>query len=470
MESLNRKDTIIIPSVKELPESWSMEREILEPQGVQSLIVVPILNDSQLIGFVGLDSVNQLKVYSFSEINMLKVWSNMLASILNKQRVEKLLNQTRENYEIFFNTIDDFLFVLDVQGKIIHTNKTVNNRLGYSSEDLLDKSVLMVHPMEQREEAGRIVGEMLAGTSEFCPVPLETKSGNSIAVETKVKQGYWNGQPVIFGVSKDISKIKLSEEKFSKAFHSNSALMAISGFDNGIFIDVNNSFVEKVGFSRDELIGKYFADFNIIEGLDFREKIKDKLNQNILVRDIEINLRPRSGEVIIGMLSVDSIYIENQKCLLILIVDITDRKRTEENLRKARIEADNANRAKSEFLSRMSHELRTPLNSILGFAQLMEMSELIPSHKKRVNHILNNGKHLLNLINEVLDIAGIESGKQTLTIANVLLKGIINEVMDVVQVVANKRNVNICHDFVEVLVGFGKGPIHPLRVLSHFQS
>jgi len=123
--------------------------------------------------------------------------------------------------------------------------------------------------------------------------------------------------------------------------------------------------------------------------------------------------------------------------------DITIRKRTEEELLNARIDADKANIAKSEFLSRMSHELRTPLNSILGFAQLMEMGEIIPSQKKGISYILSNGKHLLSLINEVLDISGIEAGRQILSPETINLYEVINEITDSIQLAANHRKITI---------------------------
>jgi signal transduction histidine kinase len=94
-----------------------------------------------------------------------------------------------------------------------------------------------------------------------------------------------------------------------------------------------------------------------------------------------------------------------EKVILLAIEDITARKINENELSIAKAEAERANVAKSEFLSRMSHELRTPMNSIFGFAQLMSMGELNPANKKGVNQILKSGKHLLELINEVLDIA-----------------------------------------------------------------
>ncbi len=384
--------------------------------------------------------LNRGKVHTWDDDGKPLLMSGTHQDITEQKRVESLLIQTRHNYETFFNTIDDFLFVMDQQGNIIHTNTTVIVRLGYSIEELSGKSVLMVHPSERREEAGRIVGEMLAGTADFCPVPLITKSGNYIPVETRVKQGFWDGMSVIFGVSKDISKIKLSEEKFSKAFQSNAALMAISTLD-GRFINVNNSFVKALEYSLDEIIGKTSGELRLFDDPSLRAILTEKLSKNIPVREVEVAVRTKSGSKIIGLFSADLISVGEETCLLTMVVDITERKRMEEDLKKARREADSANVAKSEFLSRMSHELRTPMNSILGFAQLMEMGELSPAHRKNVGFILSSGKHLLSLINEVLNIASIESGRIALLLEPVQLSGIINQMLGDAYPIAAKRNL-----------------------------
>ena len=123
--------------------------------------------------------------------------------------------------------------------------------------------------------------------------------------------------------------------------------------------------------------------------------------------------------------------------------DITEQKKYEDELSKAKSEAEQANAAKSEFLSRMSHELRTPMNSILGFAQLMDMEELNPVHKKGVNQILKNGKHLLDLINEVLDISRIETGRLTISREPVETSNIISETIDIVRNLADENNISI---------------------------
>ena len=112
-------------------------------------------------------------------------------------------------------------------------------------------------------------------------------------------------------------------------------------------------------------------------------------------------------------------------------------------LRQAKDEAERANRAKSEFLSRMSHELRTPLNAVLGFGQLLEMDELLPEQRQGVEQILKSGRHLLELINEVLDIARIESDRLTVALEPVEVGALMQEVLDMTRPLAAQSNIQL---------------------------
>ena len=152
-------------------------------------------------------------------------------------------------------------------------------------------------------------------------------------------------------------------------------------------------------------------------------------------------------------------------------LDITDRKLVEEEVRElnlalearvaertgqlesantnlvdAKEEADRANEAKSEFLSRMSHELRTPLNAVLGFAQLLEMDELSPSQMESVDQIRRGGQHLLGLINELLDIGRIEAGRLALTIETVALATVVEEAAELISPIAAERDIAVYVD------------------------
>ena len=130
-----------------------------------------------------------------------------------------------------------------------------------------------------------------------------------------------------------------------------------------------------------------------------------------------------------------------------VVHDITLARYSENILRQAKEEAERANRAKSEFLSRMSHELRTPLNSILGFAQLLALADLAVQHKGNVEQILKGGYHLLELINEVLDLARVEAGRLSLSPEPVQIKDAVKEALDLVRPIASSQNITLSAEF-----------------------
>jgi PAS domain S-box-containing protein len=127
-------------------------------------------------------------------------------------------------------------------------------------------------------------------------------------------------------------------------------------------------------------------------------------------------------------------------------LDIDERRRAGEARREAQEAAETANRSKSEFLSRMSHELRTPLNAVLGFGQVLELDELTDDQRLSVGQILKGGRHLLGLINEVLDISRIEAGELALSPEPVLASELITEVADLMRPVAAQRGIQLVVD------------------------
>lgn len=436
-------EDVNIPNVSDLPDDWREEHELLQSLGVKTLVVLPMFLDNKLIGSLSIESLSDFKIYSSSEFNIIKVGCSLLASLINNKRTENLLEQSRVNIETFFNTIDDFLWVIDKKGRFLYSNQTMLNLLGYSSDDIFGKHILSFYKDEYKNKAKEVLIGFLKNRTNACSLHLPSKNGTLIPAETRIKEGLWDGMPAYFGVSKDITQIQLSEKKFSTVFHSNSAMMSILHFGDGNFIDVNQAFTDVLGYKKEELLGCNSKDLNIFVDLDQRSFIFKKLNNGESVREVEILMRTKNGELKTGLFSGDSFFVGDEPFFLTVNVDITERKKAEDQLKQARLEAEKANMAKSEFLSRMSHELRTPMNSILGFAQLLEMGELNAPQKKGIDHILKSGKLLLELINDVLEISKIEAGHLPFSLEPVPLDSIIRETADSVLPMAEKRGITI---------------------------
>ena len=189
---------------------------------------------------------------------------------------------------------------------------------------------------------------------------------------------------------------------------------------SGIITDVNKQMEALTGCTRDELIGapfkNYFTDPERAEA-----GIKLVLSEK-KVTNYELTARARDGKETVVSYNATTFYDRDRKLQGVFAAarDVTERKRLDQVLQEKNVElesarsvAEKANLAKSDFLSSMSHELRTPLNAILGFAQLMESGSPppTPAQKASIDQILKAGWYLLELINEILDLALIESGQ-----------------------------------------------------------
>ena len=187
----------------------------------------------------------------------------------------------------------------------------------------------------------------------------------------------------------------------------------------GIITTISPSVEKYLGYTPGELIGKSIRVLykNTLD----RKIFRTKLFKNGYINNFDIEMKTKDSTLIYVLMSIHIVYDKKGKPVLLVgsIRDVTDKKKIELALLTAKKYAEEANRTKSEFLANMSHELRTPLNSVIGFSDILIENIAGPLSEKQehyVSNISNSGKHLLGLINDILDISKIEAGEADLKI------------------------------------------------------
>jgi PAS domain S-box-containing protein len=220
----------------------------------------------------------------------------------------------------------------------------------------------------------------------------------------------------------------------------------------GIITDVNKQMEALTGCTRDELIGAPFKNY-FTDPARAEAGIKLVLSEK-KVTNYELTARARDGKRTVVSYNATTFYDRDRTLQGVFAAarDVTERKRVERELQETNVElegaksaAEKANLAKSNFLSSMSHELRSPLNAILGFAQLMESDQPPPSasQKASIDQILHAGWYLLELINEILDLAMIESGRLSLSLEPVELASVMVECRGMIEPQAQRRGIKV---------------------------
>ncbi|MDO8416405.1 MAG: PAS domain S-box protein [Agitococcus sp.] len=221
---------------------------------------------------------------------------------------------------------------------------------------------------------------------------------------------------------------------------------------SGIITDVNKQMEALTECSRDELIGAPFKSF--FTSPELAEKAIKQVLSEKKVTDYELTVCARDGKKTVVSYNATTFFDRDRKLQGVFAAarDVTERKRLDDVLHEKNIElqnaksiAEKANLAKSDFLSSMSHELRTPLNAILGFTQLMDGGSPPPTatQKRSIDQILKAGWYLLELINEILDLALIESGKLSLSMEPVSLAEVMHECWLMVEPQTTKRGIQV---------------------------
>jgi PAS domain S-box-containing protein len=385
--------------------------------------------------------------------------------------IEQQLRDSNGQIRSILNTVVDAVITLDASSDLIETvNPAAERMFGYGSSEMEGLNFRTLVPELDQVKANAGPDYYSAGDDDRSiglerEVAGRRKDGSEFPLEMAVSEMWVNGNRHFTAVLRDITLRKqidserelLNERLRDQHFYVRSLIESnvdamMTADPSGIISDVNKQMEFLTGCTRDELIGSPFKS-HFSETAEAEKFIESVLAVN-KVTDFEMIARNRNGYETAVSCNATTFYNRDRQLqgVFASVRDVTDRKRLDRilidsnvELERAKSVAEAANSAKSDFLSSMSHELRTPLSAILGFTQLIDMSvpPITALQKRSVDQILKAGWYLLELINEVLDLAVVESGNFQMSMESIELKEVLETCRDMLQSQASERDISI---------------------------
>jgi PAS domain S-box-containing protein len=381
---------------------------------------------------------------------------------LRETRLE--LEEARDRYRELYDFAPVGYFTLDRQGLIQEANLTGAAQLHTERTRLVGEYLSRWLDREDADALYRHLGEACR-TAEPCrlEVALRLSDKSPLWVRLESVAGTdAQGREICRTTVSDISAEKEAERDrterqrlYENLFVNNHAVMLLLDPASGRIIDANPAAANYYGYSREELLGRPISDINLLEPTIVRNIMRDV--ENLKRQRFEFRHRLASGEVREVEVYSGPLTQNGRTLLFSIVHDITDRKKAEQELKRARIQAEDANRAKSEFLANMSHEIRTPMTVIFAALEQLEMAGLPPDQGRLLGMAQTAASNLLTLIDDILDISRIEARKMKIRREPFLLRETLHKTVEMFRPKVLKRNLRldleVAEDVPELVVG-----------------
>jgi PAS domain S-box-containing protein len=399
-----------------------------------------------------------------------------LRDITVRRQAQEALVESEERYRSVFDNSPAIMLLIDpATGKITDANEAACSFYGYSCEEFLSLKITDINMLSEDEVRSEMTKARKGHRTYF---KFRHRLANGTIRDVEVYSGpiTIGGQNMLFSVVHDDTERKKaeralveSEERFRTAIeNSNDGVSVIKGRRH---IYVNKKWLEIFGYDRPEEITDLEGPPHIVHPDDLNivtRYSQSRQKGNPAVMRYEFKGLKKTGETIYVDVSQSPVFLHGEAVYFSFVRDITERKKYEEELKRAKEAAEAATRAKSEFLANMSHEIRTPINAIVGLSRLALKTDPVPQLNDYLTKIDSSARILLDIINGILDLSKIEANKLIITSTDFRLDKLMKEVADMFTFQAEKKGLgfvfHIEKEVPEMLTG---DPLHLSQILTN---
>lgn len=369
---------------------------------------------------------------------------------------EQSLQESEQRYKTLLESATDAFILHDEDGNIVDVNHQTCRSLGYSREELLELKVSDIEVGQDSDRIGKLWTNLEQGENIQVEARHRRKDGTTFPVEVSLGMILMDDKNYYSVLIRDVTERKetqsyINDSQQRMAFHVQNTPLGVIEWDKNFCVLKWNPAAEVIfGFTKEEAIGRHAKELILPQsalkhvemhwqqllglegGLRSTNENITKQGNTILCEWYNTPLLNEAGEVF---------------AVASFVQDVTQQKNIELELLKAKEEAEQANLSKSKFLSNMSHEIRTPMNAILGFSQILSLDESLSEDQRECAHdIITGGNHLLYLIDEILDLSSIESGKTDFNMENCSLNRILDESMSLIKPLATENGITLINN------------------------
>jgi len=426
---------------------------------------------------------NEVDCLQDNEVALLQEAADQVSFALDnfaREEERKHAEDEARSEKIFSDAMIDsmpgILYFYDENGRFLRWNKNFEIVSGYSAEEIERMSPLEFFRGDDKQILSERIAEVFETGAAFVEAPFVAKDGTATRYFFTGRRIVFQGRTCLVGMGIDVSdRVRAeSERQATEGRYRTLFEYAPDGIliadPNSRYLDANESICRMLGYSRHELVGRHAADIVAPQEMPQIDKALDQINVARADYHREWQFKRKDGSIFPAEVIATQMPDGN---LMGMIRDVTERKEAERALRDinqtlelkvaertadledAVLHAERADRVKSAFLATMSHELRTPLNSIIGFTGIVLQGlagPLNPEQTKQLGMVRSSARHLLELINDVLDISKIEAGQLEIHVEPFDLRDLIERVVTLVKPLADKKALTLT-------VAATKGPL-----------